>query len=133
MAKGEWKNVSRRPCKSFLPSSFFRFQSDIFSATSSWLSRDAAALFCISGRIPDVACTFNRRRNHIGRWICYAALLLNMGLVLRKRSRAESVASHRSRMENHSPPPVHNFEVTPVVTAKLPYDYEAMKEELQLV
>jgi cytochrome c oxidase subunit I len=32
-----------------------------------------------------------------------------------------------------SPPPAHNFEVTPVVTAKLPYDYEAMKEELQLV
>ncbi len=32
-----------------------------------------------------------------------------------------------------SPPPTHNFEVTPVVTAKLPYDYEAMKEELQLV
>lgn len=35
--------------------------------------------------------------------------------------------------KTHSPPPVHNFEVTPVVTAKLPYDYEAMKEELQLV
>jgi len=32
-----------------------------------------------------------------------------------------------------SPPPAHNFEVTPVVTAKLPYDYEAMKEELELV
>lgn len=32
-----------------------------------------------------------------------------------------------------SPPPAHNFEVTPVVTAPRPYDYEAMKEELQLV
>ncbi len=32
-----------------------------------------------------------------------------------------------------SPPPTHNFVVTPIVTAKLPYDYEAMKEELQLV
>ncbi len=35
--------------------------------------------------------------------------------------------------QTSSPPPVHNFEVTPVVTAKQPYDYEAMKEELQLV
>ncbi len=35
--------------------------------------------------------------------------------------------------KSSSPPPVHNFEVPPVVTAKLPYDYEAMKEELQLV
>jgi len=32
-----------------------------------------------------------------------------------------------------SPPPTHNFEVTPVVTSKLPYDFEAMKEELELV
>ena len=32
-----------------------------------------------------------------------------------------------------SPPPTHNFEVTPVVTAGRPYDYEAMKEELELV
>jgi cytochrome c oxidase subunit 1 len=32
-----------------------------------------------------------------------------------------------------SPPPAHNFEVTPVVTAPRPYDYEAMKEELELV
>jgi cytochrome c oxidase subunit 1 len=32
-----------------------------------------------------------------------------------------------------SPPPTHNFEETPIVTAKLPYDYEAMKEELELV
>jgi cytochrome c oxidase subunit 1 len=32
-----------------------------------------------------------------------------------------------------SPPPTHNFEATPVVTAQQPYDYEAMKEELQLV
>ena len=31
-----------------------------------------------------------------------------------------------------SPPPKHNFEVTPVVDYR-PYDYEAMKEELQLV
>ncbi|HEX4808382.1 MAG TPA: cytochrome c oxidase subunit I [Bryobacteraceae bacterium] len=35
--------------------------------------------------------------------------------------------------KSSSPPPTHNFEVTPVVTAKQPYDYEAMKEELQLV
>ncbi|MFZ0591732.1 MAG: cytochrome c oxidase subunit I [Bryobacteraceae bacterium] len=35
--------------------------------------------------------------------------------------------------KSSSPPPTHNFEVPPVVTAKLPYDYEAMKEELQLV
>lgn len=32
-----------------------------------------------------------------------------------------------------SPPPTHNFEETPIVTAKQPYDYEAMKEELELV
>ncbi len=32
-----------------------------------------------------------------------------------------------------SPPPTHNFEITPVVTTKLPYDFEAMKEELELV
>jgi cytochrome c oxidase subunit 1 len=32
-----------------------------------------------------------------------------------------------------SPPPTHNFKVTPVVTAELPYDYDAMKEELELV
>ena len=32
-----------------------------------------------------------------------------------------------------SPPPAHNFEVTPVVTWSKPYDYEAMKEELGLV
>ncbi|HWF48396.1 MAG TPA: cytochrome c oxidase subunit I [Bryobacteraceae bacterium] len=32
-----------------------------------------------------------------------------------------------------SPPPTHNFDVPPVVTAKLPYDYDAMKEELELV
>jgi cytochrome c oxidase subunit 1 len=32
-----------------------------------------------------------------------------------------------------SPPPTHNFEITPVVTSKLPYDFEAMKEELELV
>jgi cytochrome c oxidase subunit I len=32
-----------------------------------------------------------------------------------------------------SPPSTHNFEVTPIVTAKLPYDYDAMKEELELV
>jgi cytochrome c oxidase subunit 1 len=31
-----------------------------------------------------------------------------------------------------SPPPAHNFETTPVVNYR-PYDYEAMKEELQLV
>jgi cytochrome c oxidase subunit 1 len=31
-----------------------------------------------------------------------------------------------------SPPPKHNFEVTPVVTVR-PYDYEAMKQELHLV
>ncbi|MBV8811418.1 MAG: cbb3-type cytochrome c oxidase subunit I, partial [Acidobacteriaceae bacterium] len=35
--------------------------------------------------------------------------------------------------KSSSPPPTHNFEVTPIVTAKLPYDYEAMKEELELV
>ncbi len=31
-----------------------------------------------------------------------------------------------------SPPPTHNFEVTPIVDYR-PYDYEAMKEELKLV
>ncbi len=35
--------------------------------------------------------------------------------------------------KTESPPPTHNFEVTPIVTAEQPYDYEAMKEELQLV
>ena len=34
--------------------------------------------------------------------------------------------------QTSSPPPKHNFEVTPVVTRK-PYDYEGMKEELRLV
>ena len=32
-----------------------------------------------------------------------------------------------------SPPPTHNFEETPVVTSKLPYDFDGMKEELELV
>jgi cytochrome c oxidase subunit 1 len=31
-----------------------------------------------------------------------------------------------------SPPPTHNFDVTPTVDYR-PYDYEAMKEELHLV
>jgi cytochrome c oxidase subunit 1 len=31
-----------------------------------------------------------------------------------------------------SPPPKHNFEVTPVVNSR-PYDFEAMAEELNLV
>jgi cytochrome c oxidase subunit I len=34
--------------------------------------------------------------------------------------------------KTESPPPKHNFEVTPVVTYGA-YDYEALKEELQLV
>jgi cytochrome c oxidase subunit 1 len=34
--------------------------------------------------------------------------------------------------QTSSPPPKHNFEVTPIVTHK-PYDYEGMKEELRLV
>jgi cytochrome c oxidase subunit 1 len=35
--------------------------------------------------------------------------------------------------QTSSPPPKHNFEVTPVVTTTLPYPYEEMKEELGLV
>ena len=95
------------------------------------ISWHAAPLRRLSGRVSDAERSLDCRREILGVGyilpLCYLLWSWKYGRV------ASSNPWRATGLEwkTLSPPPVHNFERTPVVTWR-PYDYEAQREELKL-
>ena len=100
VAKGKWKNVSRRPCEVSAVVVFIGFNLTFFPQLVLGYLGMPRRYSAYPEEFQMLHVLSTAGATILGVGLCYAALLLDMGLVLRQRCRAKPMASHRPRVEN---------------------------------